>query len=44
MPFDSSQLDINQENINADKIRVAVNNNNFYFNTSYNGRFGSDGN
>jgi hypothetical protein len=42
MPFDSSQLDINQENINApDKIRVAVNNNNFYFNT-YNGRFGSD--
>lgn len=40
--FDSSQLDINQENINApDKIRVAVNNNNFYFNTSYNGRFGS---
>jgi hypothetical protein len=33
--FDSSQLDINQENINApDKIRVAVNNNNFYFNTS----------
>jgi hypothetical protein len=41
--FDSSQF--NQENINApDKIRVAVNNNNFYFNTSYNGRFGSDGN
>ena len=40
--FDSSQLDINQENINApDKIRVAVTNNNFYFNTSYNGRFGS---
>jgi hypothetical protein len=28
-------MDINQENINApDKIRVAVNNNNFYFNTS----------
>jgi hypothetical protein len=28
--FDSSQLDINQENINApDKIRVAVNNNIF---------------
>jgi hypothetical protein len=27
-------MDINQENINApDKIRVAVNNNNFYFNT-----------
>ena len=38
--FDSSQLDINQENINApDKIRVSVSNNNFYFNTSYNGRF-----
>jgi hypothetical protein len=36
--FDSSQF--NQENINApDKIRVAVNNNNFYFNTSYNGRW-----
>jgi hypothetical protein len=34
-------MDINQENINApDKIRVAVNNNNFYFNTSL-GRFGS---
>ncbi|MBC5842267.1 TonB-dependent receptor [Flavobacterium sp. F-380] len=40
--FDSSQLDINQENINTpDKVRVAVNNNNFYFNTSYNGRFGT---
>lgn len=40
--FDSSKLDINQENINAlHKIRVAVNNNNFYFNTSYNGRFGT---
>ena len=40
--FDSSQLDINQENINVpDKIRVAVTNNNFYFKTSYNGRFGS---
>ena len=40
--FDSSKLDINQDNINApNKIRVAVNNNNFYFNTSYNGRFGT---
>ena len=40
--FDSSKLDINQENINTpNKIRVGVNNNNFYFNTSYNGRFGT---
>lgn len=40
--FDSSKLDINQENINSpDKIRVALNNKNVYFNTSYNGRFGT---
>ena len=40
--FDASKLDINQENINTpNKIRVGVNNNNFYFNTSYNGRFGT---
>lgn len=40
--FDSSKMDINQENINEpEKIRVDLNNNNFYFNTSYNGRFGS---
>ena len=33
--FDSSKFDINQENINStDKIRVDLNNNNFYFNTS----------
>ena len=39
--FDSSKMDINQENINGpEKIRVDLNNNNFYFNTSYNGRFG----
>jgi hypothetical protein len=41
--FDSSKMDINQENINGpEKIRVDLNNNNFYFNTSYNGRFGND--
>jgi hypothetical protein len=40
--FDSSKLDINQESINApDKIRVGIDNNNLYFNTSYNGRFGT---
>lgn len=40
--FDSSKMDINQENINGpEKIRVDLNNNNFYFNTSYNGRFGT---
>lgn len=40
--FDSSKLDINQDNINApNKIRVGINNDNFYFNTSYNGRFGT---
>jgi hypothetical protein len=33
---------INQKKINApDKIRVAVNNNNFFLFQSYNGRFGS---
>ena len=41
--FDSSKFDINQENINStDKIRVDLNNNNFYFNTSYKGVFGND--
>lgn len=40
--FDSSKLDINQDNINTpNKIRVGINNDNFYFNTSYNGRFGT---
>lgn len=40
--FDSSKMDINQENINGpEKIRVDLNNNNLYFNTSYNGRFGN---
>jgi len=41
--FDSSKFDINQENINAvEKTRVDLNNNNFYFNTSYSGDFGND--
>jgi hypothetical protein len=35
--FDSSKFDINQESINSDKIRVALNNNNFYLNSSYKG-------
>jgi hypothetical protein len=40
--FDSSKLDINQDNINTpNKIRVGINNDNFYFNTSFNGRFGT---
>ncbi|TDE02388.1 TonB-dependent receptor [Flavobacterium hiemivividum] len=41
--FDSSKFDISQENINAvAKTRVDLNNNNFYFNTSYKGNFGND--
>ncbi|MEM8522146.1 TonB-dependent receptor [Flavobacterium sp. PL12] len=41
--FDSSKFDINQENINSpNKIRVNLNNNNFYFNTSYKGVFGEN--
>ncbi|MBP4140300.1 TonB-dependent receptor [Flavobacterium sp. P4023] len=41
--FDSSRFDVNQENINApQKIRVNLNNNNFYFNTTYKGVFGSN--
>ncbi|NGY38348.1 TonB-dependent receptor [Flavobacterium sp. XN-5] len=41
--FDSSKFDICQENINAvAKTRVDLNNNNFYFNTSYKGDFGND--
>lgn len=40
--FDASKMDINQENINGpDKIRIDLNNNNFYFNSSYNGHFGT---
>ena len=41
--FDSSKFDINQENINSPrKIRVNLNNNNFYFNSSYKGSFGNN--
>ncbi len=38
--FDGSKFDINQENINSpQKMRVDLNNTNFYFNTSYKGGF-----
>lgn len=41
--FDSSKFDINQENSNTpQKIRVDLNNTNFYFNSSYKGVFGSN--
>ncbi|WP_394759615.1 TonB-dependent receptor domain-containing protein [Flavobacterium sp.] len=41
--FDASKFDINQENINyVDKIRVNLNNNNFYLNSSYKGKFGAN--
>ncbi|SDX26184.1 TonB-dependent receptor [Flavobacterium degerlachei] len=41
--FDSSKFDINQENINsAEKMRVNLKNDNFYFNTSYKGNFGAN--
>ena len=41
--FDSSKFDINQENINVpQKIRVDLNNTNFYFNSSYKGVFGTN--
>ena len=41
--FDSSKFDINQESINsAEKIRVDLNNNNFYLNSSYKGVFGNN--
>ncbi|MFV8345325.1 TonB-dependent receptor [Flavobacterium sp. ZB4P13] len=41
--FDSSKFDINQENINSpEKIRVDLNNNNFYLNSSYKGIFGNN--
>lgn len=41
--FDSSRFDINQENVNSpQKMRVDLNNNNFYFNTSYKGGFGNN--
>ena len=38
--FDASRFDLNQEDINqSEKVRVNMNNNNFYFNTSYKGNF-----
>ncbi|MGL2963997.1 TonB-dependent receptor [Flavobacterium sp. RSB2_4_14] len=41
--FDASRYDLNQENINLpEPVRVNLNNNNFYFNTSYKGNFGSN--
>jgi hypothetical protein len=41
--FDSSKFDINQENINSpEKIRVDLNNKNFYLNSSYKGVFGNN--
>lgn len=41
--FDSSKFDINQENINSpEKIRIDLNNNNFYLNSSYKGVFGNN--
>ena len=41
--FDGSRFDLDQESINAPfKTRVDLNNNNFYLNTSYKGKFGSN--
>lgn len=41
--FDSSKFDINQESINSlEKIRIDLNNNNFYLNSSYKGVFGNN--
>jgi hypothetical protein len=41
--FDASRFDINQESMNApEKVRVDLNNNNFYLNTSYKGNFGNN--
>lgn len=41
--FDSSKFDINQENINSpEKIRVDLNDTNFYLNSSYKGVFGNN--
>lgn len=41
--FDSFKFDINQESINsAEKIRIDLNNNNFYLNSSYKGVFGNN--
>lgn len=41
--FDASRFDLNQEDINQpEKVRVNLNNNNFYFNSSYKGNFGGN--
>ncbi len=41
--FETSRFDINQKSINAPFVsRVDLNNNNFYFNTSYKGDFGQN--
>jgi len=41
--FDASRFDLNQEDINQpEKIRVNLNNNNFYLNSSYRGNFGGN--
>ena len=41
--FDTSRFDLNQESINTvEKTRVDLNNNNFYLNASYKGKFGNN--
>ena len=41
--FDASRFDLNQENINQiEKTRINLNNNNFYTNASYKGKFGNN--
>lgn len=41
--FDASRFDLNQEDINlTNPVRVNLNNNNFYLNSSYKGNFGSN--
>lgn len=41
--FDASRFDLNQEDINSPSpVRVNLNNNNFYLNSSYKGNFGSN--
>ncbi len=41
--FDASRFDLNQEDINQlQQVRVNLNNNNFYLNTSYRGTFGGN--
>lgn len=41
--FDASRFDVNQESINTPiPTRINLSNNNFYFNSSYKGKFGSN--